>query len=96
MEKTKKKTLRRTECVRIGLVWGKDDRPAGDIVVEAFADDEGWLYSAMITKAELEAMGGVGNIHKDGYADAARRKLEADGYVIADGIWGKASSADRG
>lgn len=87
MEKTKKKTLRRTECVRISLVWGKDDRPAGDIVVEAFADDEGWLYSAMITKAELEAMGGVGNIHKDEYADAARRKLEAEGYVIADGIW---------
>ncbi len=87
MEKTKKKTLRRTECVRIGLVWGKDDRPAGDIVVEAFADDEGWLYSAIITKAELEAMGGVGKTQKDEYADAARRKLEAEGYVIADGIW---------
>ena len=96
MEKTKKKTLRRTECVRISLVWGKDDRPAGDIVVYAYADNAGWRYGATITKAELEAMGGVGNIHQDEYADAARRKLEAEGYVIADGIWGKASSADRG
>ena len=87
MEKTEKRTLRRTECVRISLVWGKDDLPEGDIVVEAFADDEGWLYSAMITKAELEAMGGVGKIRKDEYADAARRKLEAKGHVIADGIW---------
>ena len=83
MEKTKKKTLRRTECVRISLVWGKDNRPEGDIVVEAFADDEGWLYSAMITKAELEAMGGVGKIHKDEYADAARRKLEAQGFSVS-------------
>ena len=78
----------------VSLIWGEDGRPTGDVTVEAFADDAGWRYGATIKKAELEAMGGIFNIRQDEYADAARRKLEAEGHVIVDGIWGASQSME--
>lgn len=96
LKKTKEKTLKRTGTVMVNLIWSENGLPSGDVSVAAYADEEGWGYGAIIKKAELEAMGGLGSIRSDEYAEAARKKLEAEGFSIVEGIWGFTSSDGEG